>query len=246
MKNTLTRYARAGHAGLFIVTAEEARAEAIVKTAVEELHRPLHAWSATGGLIDTTTGTTQPCPDPIAALERIADLPDDAVILLRDFGAFLEEKDPLLHRQMRDTLRDARTTGKLLVLLGVWKPLAPELEREITRIDLALPGSGELDLVLNGLIDSAGLTGHSDLNPVLRESALAAAGGLTTLEAENAFALSVIESGTITPARPPMRSRLMMRLTNSSSVLVVLSFRSSLMSPLSMLPLKGGLASTTS
>ena len=200
MKNTLIRYARAGHAGLFIVTAEEARAEAIVKAAVEELHRPLHAWSATGGLIDTTTGTTQACPDPVTALEHIADLQDDAVILLRDFGAYLEEKDPLLHRKMRDTLRDARTTGKLLVLLGVWKPLAPELEREITRIDLALPGPGELDLVLNGLIDSAGIVGNSDLTSTLRESALAAAGGLTTLEAENAFALSVIESGTITPA----------------------------------------------
>jgi hypothetical protein len=200
MKNTLIRYARAGHAGLYLVTAEEARAEAIVKAAVDELHRPLHAWSATGGLIDTTLGTTQACPDPVTALELIADLQDDAVILLRDFGAYLEEKDPLLHRKMRDTLRDARTTGKLLILLGVWKTLAPELEREITRIDLALPGSGELDLVLSGLIDSAGLAGNSDLTAVLRESALAAAGGLTTLEAENAFALSVIESGTITPA----------------------------------------------
>lgn len=200
MKHQIIRYARAGHAGLFLCTAEEARAEAIVKAAVDELHRPLHAWSATGGLIDTTTGTTQACPDPVAALELIAELQDDAVILLRDFGAYLEEKDPLLHRKMRDTLRDARTTGKLLVLLGVWKPLAPELEREITRLDLALPGSAELDLVLNGLIDSAELTGNSDLTTALWESALAAAGGLTTLEAENAFALSVIESGTITPA----------------------------------------------
>lgn len=63
-----------------------------------------------------------------------------------------------------------------------------------------MPGPAELDLVLIGLIDSAGLTDHSDLTTVLREAALAAAGGLTTLEAENAFALSVIESGTITPA----------------------------------------------
>ena len=200
MKNQIIRYARAGHAGLFLCTAEEARAEAIVKAAADELQRPLHAWSATEGFVDTTLGTIQSCPDPGLALDQITDLQDDAVILLRDFGAFLEDKDPILHRKLRDTLRNARSTGKLLILLGVWKPLPAELERELTRLDLALPGPAELDLVLNGIIDSAGLTGHRDLTPALREAALAAAGGLTTLEAENAFALSLIESETITPA----------------------------------------------
>ncbi len=200
MKNQIIRYARAGHAGLFLCTAEEARAEAIVKAAADELQRPLHAWSATEGFIDTTLGTIQPCPDPAMALDQILDLQDDAVILLRDFGAFLEDKDPVLHRKLRDTLRSARSTGKLLILLGVWKALPAELEREITRLDLALPDPAELDLVLAGIIESAGLTGHRDLTPALREAALAAAGGLTTLEAENAFALSLIESETITPA----------------------------------------------
>ncbi len=200
MKNQIIRYARAGHAGLFLCTAEEARAEAIVKAAADELQRPLHAWSATEGFVDTTLGTIQSCPDPGLALDQITDLQDDAVILLRDFGAFLEDKDPILHRKLRDTLRNARSTGKLLILLGVWKPLPAELERELTRLDLALPDPAELELVLEGIIASAGLTGHHDLTPVLREAALAAAGGLTTLEAENAFALSLIESETITPA----------------------------------------------
>jgi len=199
MKHQIIRYARAGHAGLFLCTAEETRAEAIVKAATEELQRPLHAWSATEGFIDTQLGTIQSCPDPAVALDQITDLQDDAVILLRDFGAFLEDKDPVLHRKLRDTLRNARTTGKLLIL-GVWKPLPAELEREITRLDLALPDAAELDLVLDGIIASAGLTGHRDLTPALREAALAAAGGLTTLEAENAFALSLIESETISPA----------------------------------------------
>jgi len=71
------------------------------------------------------------------------------------------------------------------------RALTPELEREITRLDLALPCPAELDLVLNGIIESAGLTGHRDLTAGLREATLAAAGGLTTLEAENAFTLQV-------------------------------------------------------
>ena len=41
MKDQLIRYARAGYAGLFLCTPEEARAEAIVKVAADELPRVL-------------------------------------------------------------------------------------------------------------------------------------------------------------------------------------------------------------
>jgi hypothetical protein len=64
----------------------------------------------------------------------------DCLVLLRDFAALLEDRDPVLVRKLRDTLRHAKSSGKLLLLLGVWKPLPAELEREITRLDLALPG----------------------------------------------------------------------------------------------------------
>lgn len=196
MQDQLIRYARAGYAGLFLCTPEEARAEAIVKAAAEELERPLHAWSLTEGFVDTGSGAGRACPDPLAALEQIDNLEGDVVVLLRDFGIHFEDNDPVLTRKLRDTLRGARSTGKLLVLLGVWKPLAPELEREITRLDLELPDSEALATVLDGILASADL---SELSPGIREAALNAAGGLTTLEAENAFALSVIEAGAIQP-----------------------------------------------
>lgn len=197
MKTQLIRYARAGYAGLFLCTPEEARAEAIVKAAADELSRPLHAWSITEGLVDTTSGSVRSCPDPVAALERVDALEGNSVVLLRDFAACLAENDPVVVRKLRDTLRLAKVSGKLLVILGVWKPLFPELEREITRLDLPLPDVEELGQVLDGILQSAEL---GELNPAIREATLAAAGGLTTLEAENAFALSVIETGSIEPS----------------------------------------------
>jgi len=197
MKTQLIRYARAGYAGLFLCTPEEARAEAIVKAAADELSRPLHAWSITEGLVDTTSGSVRSCPDPVAALERVDALEGSSVVLLRDFAACLAENDPVVVRKLRDTLRLAKVSGKLLVILGVWKQLFPELEREITRLDLPLPDGAELGLVLDGILQSASL---GELNPGTREATLAAAGGLTTLEAENAFALSVIETGSIEPS----------------------------------------------
>ncbi|MCB1064704.1 MAG: AAA family ATPase [Verrucomicrobiae bacterium] len=196
MKEQLIRYARAGYAGLFLCTAEEARAESVVKAAADELDRPLHAWSLTEGFVDTKSGSVRACPDPIAALQQVDDLEGNVVVLLRDFGVHFEDHDPVLTRKLRDSLRGARSTGKLLVFLGVWKPLPPELEREITRLDLDLPDAEAFGTVLDGILASADL---GNLPPEIREAALAAAGGLTTLEAENAFALSVIETGSIQP-----------------------------------------------
>jgi AAA+ superfamily predicted ATPase len=197
MKNQLIRYARAGYAGLFLCTTEETRAEAVVKAAADELERPLHAWSVTQGFVDTASGSVRACPDPVAALEQVDDLEGNVVVLLRDFGVHFEDNDPILIRKLRDTLRGAKTSGKLLVLLGVWKSLPPELEREITRLDLDLPGPEVFGLVLDTILESAEL---GALPPEIREAAINAAGGLTTIEAENAFALSVIEAGSIQPS----------------------------------------------
>jgi hypothetical protein len=196
MKDPLIRYARAGYSGLFCCTAEEVRAEAEVKAAAEALGRPLHAWSLTTGFVDTTSGTVRTCPDPLAALEAVEAIEGDCLVLLCDFAALLEDRDPVLVRKLRDTLRHAKATGKLLLLLGVWKPLPPELERELTRLDLALPGPDLLGELLDQLLTNADLASPP---PEIREAVIRAATGLTTMEAENAFALSLIESGFIQP-----------------------------------------------
>ncbi len=196
MKDPLIRYARAGYAGLFCCTSEEVRAEAEVKAAAEALGRPLHAWSLTTGFVDTSSGTVRTCPDPLAALEAVEAIEGDCLVLLRDFAALLEDRDPVLVRKLRDTLRHAKESGKLLLLLGVWKPLPPELERELTRLDLALPGPDLLGEMLDQLLTNAGIAPPP---PEVREAVIRAATGLTTMEAENAFALSLIESGAIQP-----------------------------------------------
>ena len=197
MKDPLIRYARAGYAGLLCCTAEEVRAEAEVKAVAEALGRPLHAWSLTTGFVDTSSGTVLTCPDPVAALEAVEAIEGDCLVLLRDFAALLKDRDPVLVRKLRDTLRHAKASGKLLLLLGVWKPLPPELERELTRLDLALPGPELLGELLDQLLSNAGIG-----NPPseIREAVIRAATGLTTMEAENAFALSLIEADTIQPS----------------------------------------------
>ncbi len=95
-------------------------------------------------------------------------------------------------RAMKEELRAARTKSKTLVVLGCRLKLPPELEREFAVIDFALPGEEVLAVTLDGIAESAKLPTPKESQ---RESLLNAAKGMTTLEAENAYALSVVKTG---------------------------------------------------
>jgi SpoVK/Ycf46/Vps4 family AAA+-type ATPase len=121
---------------------------------------------------------------------------EKTLILLRDFHLFLQDPNPILIRQLKDVLQMAKTKSKTLIILGCRMVLPPELEREITIIEFALPGKEELGAVLGGIMESAGI---ENMEAETREKVIDAASGLTTIEAENAFALSVVQSKAIDP-----------------------------------------------
>ena len=191
----LTTYLRAGYPGLAVISSEEARAEAEIASACTSLKRHLHAWSSTEGLVDVKEGRVTQCPDPLEALQLLdgmfATESPRHVVLLRDLQLHLDQSDPMLVRRIKDTLRVAKSNGHTLILLGCRLKLPPELEHEITHVDFSLPGPGQLGTVLDGIVKSAKI---KNLHEVIREAALQSALGLTTTEAENAFALSVVET----------------------------------------------------
>jgi len=200
MQNQLTIYLRAGYPGLAILTAEEVRAEAEIATTCSSLGRHLSAWSSSEGLVDTAERRAQPCADPLEALQLIerkfaADNPRH-VVVMRDLQLHLEQTDPMLVRRLKDLLRLAKANGHCLMFLGCRLRLSAELEHEVTRIDFALPGTEHLAEVLTGIVQSAKLEAPDE---EVREAVLNAALGLTTIEAENAFALSIVESGGLDP-----------------------------------------------
>lgn len=196
MNPQITNYIRAGYAGLYFVSHEEARVEAELKAVSTSLNHPLFAWSITEGMIDTATGSVRDCHEPLEALNAVSDLPENAILLLRDFHAFFEEASPVLVRQFKDQLRIARTCGKTLAVLGCRLHLPPELEREFAVIDFALPGPEQLVGAIEGIATSAKLELPTADQ---REALVDAARGMTTIEAENALALSVVESGGLSP-----------------------------------------------
>ena len=198
MHDQLTTYLRAGYPGLAVISSEEARAEAEIAAACKTLGLNLYAWSSTEGLMDTHEGRVTSCPDPLDALQLVDGLfaTDNPrhVVLLRDLQLHLDQSDPMLVRRIKDMLRVAKANGHALILLGCRLKLPQELEHEITHVDFHLPGSDQLGNVLDGILKSAKL---DPLREAIREGALQSALGLTTTEAENAFALSVVETNGI-------------------------------------------------
>jgi len=192
MREKITHYIRAGYAGLYLVSHEEARVEAELKAVATELKHGLFAWSITEGLIDTTKGTARDCQEPLEVLAAAGDLPENSILLLRDFHPFVDDANPVLVRKLKDVIREARTCGKTIALLGCRIALPPELEREITLIDFTLPGTEELGTVLRGIAQSAKLP---EPKSEMISELIDAARGMTTTEAENAGALSVVETG---------------------------------------------------
>ena len=198
MQNQLTTYLRAGYPGLAVISSEEARAEAEIASACNALNRRLHAWSSTEGLVDTTEGRVTACPDPLDALQLLdamfaSDSPRH-VVLFRDLQLHLDQTDPMLVRRIKDILRTAKTNGHAIILLGCRLKLPPELDHEITHVEFSLPGTDKLAVILDGILKSAEIKSVHD---AIREGALQSALGLTTTEAENAFALSVVETNGI-------------------------------------------------
>ena len=197
MKNQIKNYIRAGYPGIFITTHEEARAEGEIEAAVKELDGfELYAWSITQGIVSvgaepkaiTDTET------PEGALEAFASQPPKSVLVLRDFHAVLREPYPPLVRRLKDCLTAGKMSNRHIIIIGCELRLPPEIEKEIVVLDFKLPDRAALRVVAENIAASANIILNGETDPILD-----AASGLTTMEAENAFALSVIESGTITP-----------------------------------------------
>src|ERR1017187_7887187 len=111
-------------------------------------------------------------------------------------AAMPANRTTILIRQFKDVLQVAKTKSKTLIILGCRMVLPPELERELTVIEFALPGKDQLNAVLEGIMESANI---KNMETETREKVIDAASGLTTIEAENAFALSVVQNKHVDP-----------------------------------------------
>src|ERR1043166_5096751 len=189
--HNVIKYLRAGYSGIYLISSEEVRVEHQLKRMAEVLDRALLSWSVTEGFIDLRDKTITQAPDPLQALTTISELEEPSIILLKDFHLFLKEGNPAIIRQTKETLRVSKAKGTTIIVLACRLALPAELERDFVCVEFALPDKDALALVLENIARAADLPLPEGEQ---RELLLDAATGLTALEAENAFALSIVEA----------------------------------------------------
>jgi hypothetical protein len=117
MGRRIINYIRGGYPGIYLTSCEEQRAEAEIKRIAQEVGFKLYAWSTTTGLIDTDKGAARQASNPMEALLAIQELPEKTIIILKDFHLFLNgDPNPVLLRQLKDTLQHAKSRNKCVTL----------------------------------------------------------------------------------------------------------------------------------
>jgi ATP-dependent 26S proteasome regulatory subunit len=184
---------RARYPLLYIVSWEEKRVEDALRAISAARGKRTYVWSITQGLVASPTATDNQTRLPMAALNTIDASNESAVFILKDFHAFITDVEII--RRLRDLTHSLKTSYKTLIILSPTLKLPPELEKEVTVIDYALPTLQDLDRLLENIIQSVRGNAQLDMElaPDEREHLLEAALGLTANEAENVFARSLVE-----------------------------------------------------
>ena len=187
----LSPYIKAGFSVINIITPEESRAEGSILNTAKELKRNIRVWSVTEGyFVPGKDGEQEQVYDPIDALIRAKNESSKTLIIMRDLHQYFENKK--LIRLVRDIARDFKQQAKTLIMLSPVKKIPPDLERDITVIEFELPKRDELELLFNTMYEG-NKKNIGNISEDEKEKILQASLGLTTVEAESAFAKAFVE-----------------------------------------------------
>ncbi len=197
---------RARYPVLYVVSWEESRVEQHLEQIAARRGKQLYVWSVTAGLRKVATGIptrSKGLADPIEAMDMLIEHKEPAIYLFKDFHAFLRPSItcniPNI-RKLREVARALSDSYKTMVICSPLLELAPELEKDVTVVDFALPTSKEVDSLLQRICKDVTESGsiRVDLDEKGREALVRAAGGLTLQEAENVFAKTIVSDGALT------------------------------------------------
>ena len=192
---------RARYPLIYLVSWEEQRLDAILADVAQTHGKALLQWSVTRGLkrlggARTMTISDQ-SKDPVEALAVIGKLTEPSLVVLKDFHPYLDSA-PVV-RALRELAQDLKSTFTTVILLSPVMQIPVELEKEVSVLDVPLPGFRDLAQMLREIVAVVrqGNKARIDLNRDEAEQLIKAAQGLTLSEAENAFAKAIANDGVL-------------------------------------------------
>lgn len=197
--NRILDLVRAGFSGIWVETHEIDDAVAEIGDIAAARNWQFDVWDINNKLY---SGAHQ-CPGPVQILQTFADnmgteggksVANASILVLKNFHRFLP--NPEVVQTLANVVVRGKQVGKHIVILAPTVALQPEIEKLFTVINHDLPTVDELRDICTRLIESNDVAGV-DAEKIDR--AVDAARGLTRLEAENAFALSLTKKGDLVP-----------------------------------------------
>lgn len=229
----LVAYIKAGYPLLYMVTAEESRAELEITRVAQECNRKIVVWSFTEGLINIESKQVTKTPTPEKALDEIRKKDEGTIFVLRDIHAFF--KSPAVVRHLRDISRDFKQSKKNVIILSPVNQIPSELERDVVVVDFDLPTKDQIEEIWdylfkanqalfdqvagdsNEVLEFLGLekkNGKVIVGEDERDRIISAALGMTGVETENAFSkatVTALRAVKIGDGEVPRISRLVMK-----------------------------------
>ena len=196
LRNRLTEYVRACFTGIWIESHEHQDALTEIAQLCRDEQWQLATWDIEAGL--STPGQSEAdaaSSDPLAAIRSINALatPEGtAILVLQNFHRFTQSAEVVqaLSRQ----IVAGKQNRTIVVVLSPVVQIPTELEKMFVVIEHDLPSRDQLEEIARGI---AVEEGELPEGPEL-ETVLDAAAGLTRMEAENAFSLSLVRHERIT------------------------------------------------
>ncbi len=184
----------AGFQLIYVPTTERSRCEEELQKLANKLQLEFVTWDGIDGLSTDTNAK-----DPITALQAIegSRSPKDQLIVMRNLHVFLE--DPIV----RQIVHNLYYTNKLsndkvkrpIVIIAPIQQIHEEISSCITVVEYTLPDQAKLTEVFNQVADSVEIVSKegttAECTDEIKDKAIQALRGLTTIEAENILAYSL-------------------------------------------------------
>ena len=198
LSNRLLELVRACFTGIWIESHEHDDALLEISQLCHEQQWRLATWDIDQGL--RVPGVVSPddggANDPLAAIHAMKSLGADdtaSIVVLTNFNRFLGSVEVI--QALARQIVDGKSSRTIFIVLSPVVQIPTELEKLFIVIDHPLPTREQLKEIAEGIATEDGELPSAEK----LETVLDAAMGLTRLEAENAFGLSLVRDSVIRP-----------------------------------------------
>ena len=204
-KKQLTSFIKARFPYIYIETHEEERVTKTIKDIVSDVSkmkapREVYTWSQASGLKNGDKAIPN-SKNPSQLFEIIKKHEQDAVFILYDFHVFFDSKgraaDNETIRALRDLIPSVKlsATRKNIIFISPEIIIPDTLQKDIVICDYPLPKLDDIKSKLDKMLAVNSKINTANLSDEDKDKLCKAALGLTMQEAENAFALAMVNDG---------------------------------------------------